>query len=97
MVRRNFVNYETLGAQLGMLQSISAYDLPVDFVRQREQIVSNMTIPVIQELAGQYADPDRMVFVIVGDAATQMSRLEALGYGAPILLDRNGRPTGGGR
>lgn len=78
-------------------QNIGAYDLPVDYVRQREQIVSNMTISVIQELAAQYADPDKMVFVVVGDAATQMSRLEELGYGAPIPLGRDGKPIEGGR
>ena len=97
MIRGNFVSYETLGALLNMLQNISAYDLPIDYVGQREQIVSNMTIPVIQELAAQYADPDKMVFVVVGDAATQMAKLEELGYGAPIPLDRDGKPIEGGR
>jgi len=97
MIRGNFVSYEPLGALLSMLQNISAYGLPVDYVRQREQIVSNMTISVIQELAAQYADPDKMVFLVVGDAATQMSKLEELGYGAPIPLGRDGKPVEGGR
>lgn len=97
IIRGNFLNYETLGGLRNMLQNISAYDLPMDYVRQREQIAGNMTVPVIQELAAQYADPDKMVYLVVGDAATQMSNLEGLGYGAPILLDRDGKPVDGGQ
>ena len=53
-----------------------------------------MTVPAVQELAMQYADPDRMIFVVVGDAATQIERLAGLGFGDPIQLDRSGNPTG---
>jgi len=31
--------------------------------------------------------------VVVGDAATQLDRLEGLGYGRPILLDREAVPV----
>lgn len=92
LIRANLVNYETLGAMRNMLQNISAYDYPDDYVSQREQIVADMTVPIIQEIAGQYADPERMIYVVVGDAATQLERLEQLGYGAPVILDRDARP-----
>ena len=93
LIRSNFVDYETLGAMLSMLQDISAYGFPTDYVREREQIVRDMTVPIIQELAGEYADPDKMIYVVVGDAATQLDRLEGLGYGRPILLDREAMPV----
>jgi hypothetical protein len=31
-----------------------------------------------------------MYFVIAGDAKTQLNRIEKLGYGKPIILDREG-------
>jgi zinc protease len=34
-----------------------------------------------------------MIYVVVGDAATQRERLSALGYGQPVLLDIHGRPV----
>jgi hypothetical protein len=35
-----------------------------------------------------------MVWLVVGDAATQRDRLAALGLGAPVTIDREGRPIG---
>jgi len=32
-----------------------------------------------------------MIWLVVGDAAAQLERLEALGLGLPVLLDREGR------
>ena len=33
---------------------------------------------------------DKMYFVIAGDAKTQLRRIKELGYGSPIMLDREG-------
>ena len=53
-----------------------------------EQIVRDMTIERIQELAAQYLDPSRMVWLVVGDARTQKDELGELGLGEPVMLDR---------
>ena len=82
------------GAKLGLLADMSAYGFPADYVIRREEIVRDMTIERIQELAARYLDAERMVWLVVGDARTQLPRLRALGLGEPILLDREGRPTG---
>jgi zinc protease len=87
LLKSNARRFETLGAKLNMLENISDYDWEADYVKDREQVVKNMTIDRISELAEQYADPDRMIYVVVGDAKTQMDRLEALGYGEPILVN----------
>ena len=93
LVRNNYRAFETLGALVGMLQNISLYDLPFDYIRQREQVVTGMTIPRVRDLAERYVDPGQMIYVVVGDAATQLARLSGLGYGAPIRLDRNANPV----
>ena len=40
----------------------------------------------IRELSGKYLDPNRMIWLVVGDAKTQLPRLKELGLGDPILI-----------
>ena len=77
-----------------MLADMSAYGFPADYVLQREQIVRDMTMERIRELAGRYLDPRGMIWLVVGDARTQLDRLRALGLGEPIVLNRDGLPIG---
>jgi zinc protease len=46
-----------------------------------------MTVDKVQKIAGTYLQPDSMIWVVVGDRATQFSRLEELGLGELTLLD----------
>ncbi|MFN1835972.1 M16 family metallopeptidase [Balneola sp. MJW-20] len=87
LIKSNARAFETAGAKLNMLENLSAYGWSPEYVKEREAIVNNMTIERIQDLANQYADPDRMIYVVVGDARTQMDRLSQLGYGEPVLLN----------
>jgi zinc protease len=87
MVRSNARAFETLGNQISMLQNISVFDLPFDYVREREQIVREMTIERVRELSEEYLNPNRMIFLVVGDAETQLARFGQLGLGEPMLLD----------
>ncbi|MDE0599733.1 MAG: hypothetical protein OSB51_11225, partial [Dokdonia donghaensis] len=50
-------------------------------------IVENMTVAEIKKLSAQYLNPDKMIYLVVGDKKTQMDKLEQLGYGTPILLN----------
>lgn len=93
LLRANARAFETRGAKLGVLADMSAYGFPADYVLQRERVVREMTLERIRELADAYLDPDGMVWLVVGDAATQMPRLDALGLGAPTRVDRRGRPV----
>ncbi len=85
ILKGNALRFETLGALLNMLEDISAYNLPADYVKQEEATVRAMTPESIKELAIKYINPDKMVYVIVGDAATQMKPLKSLGFGEPVL------------
>ena len=46
-----------------------------------------MTVEKIKSLAQTYLDPSRMVWLVVGDAKTQLPRMKELGFGEPILLN----------
>lgn len=78
--------FETLRAKLQMLQEISMYNLPVDYVREQEKIVSEMTLEQHKMLAEKYITPDRMFYVIAGDAASQMEGLKEVGFGPAELV-----------
>ncbi|MYI05843.1 MAG: insulinase family protein [Gemmatimonadetes bacterium] len=92
LLRTNARAFETLGAKLGIVRNVSDYGFAPDYVLQQERTVRDMTVERIRELAARHLDGD-MIWLVVGDAATQMGRLEALGLGTPVLLDRSGRPV----
>jgi zinc protease len=79
-------NFETLWALTSMLGEISLYGLPVDYVMAEQEIIRNITVDRHRELAKRYIDPNRMYYVVVGDAATQAKPLEALGFGQPEMI-----------
>ena len=79
--------FETGGAKLNMLENISSYGWPVDYVKKREEVVRGMTIDKIGDISEKYLDPDKMIWLVVGDAKTQLPRLKDLGYGEPVLLN----------
>lgn len=87
LVKSNARAFETMNAKLTMLKYISSYGWPYDYARQRENIVKAMTVDKIQQLAEKYIMPDKMYYLVVGDAATQMENLEKLGFGKPVLLN----------
>ena len=92
LVRSNARAFETLSALRGMLNNIATYNLSFDYVKQREDIVRNFTQDELKALAQKYIQPERMTYLIIGDARTQLEPLKQLGLGTPILLDRDGNP-----
>jgi zinc protease len=94
LLRANAGAFETGGAKLGLLADMSSYGFPADYVLQREQIVREMTVPRVRELAARYLDARGMIWLVVGDARTQLPRLRSLDLGEPRRLDRKGRPIG---
>ncbi|KEZ94048.1 M16 family metallopeptidase [Nonlabens ulvanivorans] len=87
MIKSNARRLETASAKLGMLDNMSTYGFDKDYLKKREQEVENMTIEDVKRLSSEYLNPDQMIYLIVGDAASQMNRMKDLGYGVPILLN----------
>ncbi|MFU8812370.1 MAG: M16 family metallopeptidase [Balneolaceae bacterium] len=80
-------SFETLGAKLGILQTMSANGWSADYITERQELVRAITREDITRLAREYANPDRMVYLVVGDARTQLPRLRNLGFGEPVRLN----------
>lgn len=93
LIKSNARRFETLGALRGMLNNIATYNLPFDYVKRNEEIVKNMTLEEHKKLADEFIDPNKMTYVIAGDAKTQLNQLKELGVGNPILVDRAGNPV----
>ncbi|WP_081212065.1 M16 family metallopeptidase [Salegentibacter sediminis] len=88
MIKSAARKFETLNSKLGMLSDISNYELDHNYISERENLVNNISVLEIQELAGKYINPEKMYFLIVGDAETQLEKLEELGLGTPVLLNK---------
>ena len=93
LIKSNARRFETIGALLGMLNNIARYQLPKDYIKQHETIVREMTLDRHKELAQLYIQPEKMIYLIVGDARTQLRPLKKLGFGTPVLLDKEGVPV----
>jgi zinc protease len=87
LLKGNALRFETLGSLSGMLNTMTAYNLPADYIRQEEAFVRSLTPEKNLELAKKYIDPSRMYYVVVGDAKTQLKELEKVGLGKPVLID----------
>ncbi len=95
LIKGNALAFETLGDKLGILQNITTFNLPKDYITRDEKALKDLTLPKAKALIERYINPDKMFYLVVGDAKTQMKGLKKLGFGDPILLDKNGSPMGG--
>ncbi|NNE30789.1 MAG: insulinase family protein [Winogradskyella sp.] len=86
-IKSNARAFETLGAKLDMLANISNYGYEDDYAKQRTAMVNELTVDDVKELIEKYIKPNQMVYLIVGDAETQLSKLEGLGFGEVVLLN----------
>ena len=82
--------FETTGALMGMLQNVSSYNLANNYVEVQQKALSNLTLKEAKASISNYMDRDKMIYLVVGDAKTQLPRLKELGLGEPTLLDNDG-------
>jgi len=87
-------DFETLDDLISVLEDITRFDLPLDFIDRGLRELEALTLEQVHATIAQYLDESRMVYVVVGDAATQRARVAALGYGEPVILDVHGGAVG---
>ena len=84
--------YEAVSALSGMLDSISQYGYPDDYLAQRIKQLQAVGKDELHTLADKYIHPDHMSILVVGDAKVVKDGLGELGYGPVIQLDIDGNP-----
>lgn len=90
LLRSNALAFETLGNKMNILLNMSTFGLPADYIKQEEKQLLSMTLDQAKATIGKYMDPNKMFYLIVGDAATQAPLLKELGFADVIMLDRDG-------
>ncbi|HEA31020.1 MAG TPA: insulinase family protein [Leeuwenhoekiella sp.] len=84
---------ETPYAKINYLNDLAKYGFSPDYAKKRQQIAKNITLKEIKEMASTYADPSKLIYVIVGDAQTQLKRLKNLGIENINLVDEDLKPV----
>ena len=79
MKKANCAILENLYDKMSMLTDIFIYDLEDNYLKLREQELSEMTLERAKEIIDEYLDIDKMAIVVVGDAKTQYEPLKKLG------------------
>lgn len=90
LIKSNARRFETQRSLLGMLQEMSAYNLPSNYIEGEESVVANMTLEQHKQLANTYLDESKMAYVIVGDAATQFAQFKEMGFDEVKLMNKEG-------
>ena len=82
-------SYEDLGDKLRILREMSKYDKSSDFIEKEQQELLAMTLEDFKSIINTYINEDQMIYVVVGDKATQFDEIKKLGKEV-IELDIHG-------
>lgn len=91
LIKSNARRFETQFSLLGMLQEMSNYKLPANYIEGEEAIINNMTLEKHKELANKYLDESKMMYLVVGDAATQFAQFKNMGFDEVKLIDKEAK------
>ena len=84
--------FESLGAKLGMVRSMSKYNKPSNFTELDQAELVSMTLADYKKVIDTYLQEKDMIYVVVGDKATQLKEVKKLGK--PVIeLDIYGNKT----
>jgi zinc protease len=89
VLKGNTLAYESLDAKEGTLQEISKFGWSDRFVEEDQQELLKMSLTDFKSIINQYLKEDDMVYLIVGDKASQLKEVTQL-KGKVILLDSKG-------
>lgn len=90
LIKSNARRFETLGALRGMIETRSKYGFGPNYIKDEENVVRNMTLEEHKALAQKYITPDQMVYLVSGDAKTQLEQFQNTGFDKVVLLDKEG-------
>lgn len=80
-------NFEKSDDVLGVYESILRYGHPLDHIDIRQAEWRNMSVQDVQQAAREYLNPDRTIWLIVGDLAQIEQPLREANIGEVVVLD----------
>jgi len=93
ILKGNTLAYESQGAKLGLLREISKYGKSNKFIEEDQQALMAMTLADFKSTINTYMPEKDLVYVVVGDKATQYEEVKKFAKGKIYLLDNNGKPV----
>ena len=90
LIKGNALRFERLASLINMLDTMSKYDYSNTYIQKEQEVLTSIGLDEARSIARLNFNANKMYFVIAGDAKTQLNRIEKLGYGKPIILDREG-------
>jgi len=79
IVKGNTRAYESLGAKLNILSNIGKYGKSMTYIDEEQQTLMNMSLVDFKEMIDAYMTEENMIYVVVGDKATQYEEVKKLG------------------
>ncbi|SNS69136.1 zinc protease [Ekhidna lutea] len=92
VLKANTRAFESLGSKLNMLHEITKFGKSPKYMEKEQEELTSMKLEDYKKMINKYMDESQMIYLIVGDGATQLEEVKKLGMGDPILLDINGDP-----
>jgi zinc protease len=71
--------FESLGAKLGMVRNMSKYNKPSDYAEKDQSELVAMTLDDYKSVIDSYLQEKDMIYLVVGDKATQLEEVKKLG------------------
>ena len=93
ILKGNTLAYESQGAKLGLLREISKYGKSNKFIEEDQRELMQMSLADFKSTINKYIPEKDLVYVVVGDKATQFDEVKAFAKGKIFLLDNNGKPV----
>lgn len=90
IIKGNSRKFETLRQLLSVANTIGLYDYADNYLEKNQKQLENLSMEKARGIIKNNLNEQQMIYVIVGDAATQLERIEELGYGKPVVLDNLG-------
>lgn len=98
-IKRNMVlrlpgRFETLSSLEGAATSMVNLGYPADYYYDYAKNVRKLTEEDLAAAAGRFIDPDKLIWIVIGDLASVEQGIRELAYGEVIRLDPDGVPAG---
>lgn len=90
LLKENTRKYESLNAKLGILRDLSKFDKSMKFIEEDQNELISLSLEDYKRIIDQHITDDKMVYLVVGDKATQLQEINKVGLGDAIELDLKG-------
>jgi len=93
VLKSSTLTYESLAAKLSMLNDISKYNRPLRYIEEDQKKLVNMKLEDYHRIINKHMNESDMIYLVVGDKATQLEEVKKLGKQKVVQLDIHGNPV----